>query len=46
MKTILERIGLVIVPAVFLIAAIYLFRMHAPVAGGFCILAAFLTGKN
>lgn len=41
-----ERIALVIVPAVFLVAAIHLFKMHAPVAGGFCILAAFLTARN
>lgn len=46
MKYIGVRIALAIVPAMFLGAAILLFRDNHPLAAGFCVIGALLTAKN
>lgn len=46
MTKLFNRIAYAIVPAVFLAAAGYFFKLGAPIAGGVCIVAAFLTARN
>lgn len=41
-----EHIGYAIVPAMFLAAAAYFFTTHSDIAGGVCILVAFLVARN
>lgn len=46
MDKLLSRVAYAIVPVAFLVGAYFFFKQDSPIAGGVCIVVAFLCARN